>query len=49
MIFCAVLKSLGGWKGWKEVYERLLEYISQQNVFICTGKELVEYWQNLNK
>ena len=40
---------LGGWAGWKEVYENVMAYISEQNALVETGKTIVELWQqNLN-
>lgn len=36
--------SLNGWVGWKEVYEKVMKYISQQNVFVVSGREIVDFW-----
>ena len=36
---------LCGWAGWKEVYERVLEHISEQNAWVTSGREIVEWWQ----
>lgn len=37
---------LGGWVGWKEVYEKIMEYISQQNIWVTNGREIIEWWRN---
>jgi peptidoglycan/xylan/chitin deacetylase (PgdA/CDA1 family) len=36
---------LGGWAGWKEVYERLMEYIGEQNAWVSSGREIIEWWE----
>ena len=36
---------LGGWAGWKEVCERLMEYVGEQNAWVTSGREIIEYWQ----
>jgi peptidoglycan/xylan/chitin deacetylase (PgdA/CDA1 family) len=36
---------LGGWSGWKEVYEDVMSYISKQNAFIESGRNIVKWWQ----
>jgi hypothetical protein len=30
-----------GWQGWKEVCERVIEYISDQDAWVTTGKEII--------
>jgi len=30
-----------GWQGWKEVYENVMEYISDQNAFVASGREII--------
>lgn len=35
----------GGWVGWKEIYEKVMRYISEQNAWIAPGREIVEWWQ----
>jgi peptidoglycan/xylan/chitin deacetylase (PgdA/CDA1 family) len=37
--------SLGGWAGWKEVYEKVMKYISEQNAWVTDGKEIVLWWK----
>jgi peptidoglycan/xylan/chitin deacetylase (PgdA/CDA1 family) len=34
----------GGWAGWKEVYENIMEYVSQRNVWVTNGREIIEWW-----
>ena len=41
--------SLGDWAGWKEVYEKVMEYIGQQNAFVSSGREVIDYWNRLNR
>jgi hypothetical protein len=36
---------LSGWGGWKEVYEKIMNYISTRNCWVSTGKEIIEWWQ----
>ena len=36
---------LGEWAGWKEIYEKVMAYISKQNAWIAPGREIVEWWQ----
>ncbi|MFC1925709.1 polysaccharide deacetylase family protein [Chloroflexota bacterium] len=31
---------LGGWAGWKNVYENLLEYVAAQNAFVGSGRDI---------
>lgn len=35
---------LEGWDGWKEVYERVMQYISEQNVLVACGREIIDAW-----
>ena len=35
---------LGGWAGWKEAYEKVMKYISKQNAFVSSGKEIINWW-----
>ncbi|MFX0200458.1 MAG: hypothetical protein ACFFCW_30440, partial [Candidatus Hodarchaeota archaeon] len=40
---------LGGWKNWRAVYERIMEYSSKQNAFVANGREVIKWWrQNLD-
>lgn len=41
--------SSGGWKGWKEVYEKLMEYVSQQAIWGASGREIIEWWSSPGK
>ena len=34
----------GGWKGWREVYETVLQYVDGKNALTCNGREIIEYW-----
>lgn len=34
-----------GWAGWKEVYDKVMEYISEQNAWVTSGREIVQWWQ----
>ena len=34
----------GPWAGWNEVYERLMHYISAQNAWVTSGREIVNWW-----
>jgi hypothetical protein len=36
---------LGDWVGWKEVYEKTVEYISKQSVFAETGRAIIDLCQ----
>jgi len=40
---------LSGWAGWKEVYERVIKYITEQNAFISGGREIVERWEEQHR
>jgi peptidoglycan/xylan/chitin deacetylase (PgdA/CDA1 family) len=35
---------LVGWDGWREVYERAMLYISEQNALVVSGREIVKAW-----
>jgi hypothetical protein len=37
--------SLGGWAGWKEVYERLMEHIAEQNAWVTSGRGIILWWK----
>ena len=37
--------SLGGWAGWKEVYEKITKYISEQNAWVTDGREIALWWK----
>jgi len=34
----------GDWKGRKEVYEKVMQYISQQNAFVSSGRDIIAWW-----
>ena len=34
----------GGWKGWREVYETILQYLDGKNALTCNGREIIEHW-----
>ena len=34
----------GRWKGWKETYRRVLEYLEGENVFIGGGKQIIDWY-----
>lgn len=36
--------ALGGWEGWKEVYEVFMEYIAGQDAWGANGREIVGWW-----
>jgi hypothetical protein len=36
---------LSGWGGWKEVYEKVMGYISEQNAWVTGGREIVLWWK----
>jgi peptidoglycan/xylan/chitin deacetylase (PgdA/CDA1 family) len=35
---------LNGWSGWKEVYESTMKYIREQNAWVTSGKEVIDWW-----
>ncbi len=35
----------GRWAGWKEVYERLMRYIGEQNAWVTSGREVIQWWE----
>ncbi len=37
--------SLGGWVGWEEVYEKVIEYIGRQNALVTSGREIIGWWK----
>lgn len=39
---------LGGWSGWRKVYEDVMTYIGKQNVFVDTGKNIIKWWQAIS-
>ena len=41
------LDDYGDWKGWRRVYEKVMEYISDQNAFVSSGREIIKYWSYL--
>jgi hypothetical protein len=36
---------LSGWRGWKEVYEKVMKYISEQDAWVTNGREIVLWWK----
>ena len=34
------------WKGWKEVYEKVMYYISKQDAWVTDGREIIQWWDN---
>ncbi len=36
---------LVGQVGWKKVYEKLMEYMSEQNTFVANGRAIIEWWR----
>lgn len=32
------------WAGWKELYETLMRYVGEQNAWVTSGREIVEWW-----
>jgi peptidoglycan/xylan/chitin deacetylase (PgdA/CDA1 family) len=38
--------SLGGWKGWREVYERFLENIDKQSAWSACGRDIIKWWES---
>lgn len=41
------LEDSEGWKGWKKVYEEVMEYISRQNAFVSSGRNIIG-WRDKN-
>ena len=37
--------SIGGWAGWKDVYEKVMRYISEQNAWVADGRDIVLWWR----
>jgi len=37
--------SLSGWAGWKEVYEKVMKYIGEQNAWVTDGREIMLWWK----
>jgi len=35
----------GGWAGWKEVYERVVYHIREQNAWVTSGRGIIEWWE----
>jgi hypothetical protein len=38
------LDTLGAWKGWKDAYEKFVEYAGGQNVWSASGRGVIEWW-----
>jgi len=36
---------LSRWAGWKEVYEKVMKYISEQNAWVTDGREIMLWWK----
>ena len=36
---------LSGWAGWKEVYDKVMKYISEQDPWVSNGKEIMLWWK----
>jgi hypothetical protein len=34
----------GGWQGWREVYETVLQHLDGKNALTCNGRDIIEYW-----
>lgn len=37
---------LGRGEGWKEVYEKVMKYMSHQNAWVTSGREIINWWSN---
>ena len=42
----SAFNSLGRRGEWKEVYEKVMKYISQQNAWVTSGREIIDWWSN---
>ena len=40
---------LGGWEGWREVYEKVMEYMASQGPFVENGRGIIEWWAERSK
>lgn len=36
---------LGVWAGWGDVYEKVMEYIAEQNAWVTDGREIMLWWK----
>lgn len=36
----------GRWAGWREVYESLMGYVSEQDAWVTGGREIIQWWKD---
>lgn len=42
----SAFNSAGRGNKWKEVYEKVMKYISKQNAWVTSGREIINWWSN---
>jgi len=40
----SVLDTRSGWLGWREVYERAMEYIGAEKAWVASEREIIDWW-----